>query len=220
MRLRHDLAPINARSGRCVGSYPEEPFSSLKTLVHVVHARRGPAHLGAASAAQRGLRCSPRTQRTVPLLARMTTLSVVIVPRFNRLTPLSSEPSVKPVAAKMQSPFKAAAHFRCPDRGTLRHLQPVQASRLWTRLTVGCANPVNRARHRNRTCRWCRLSTTRRGHRRGRGGRRQPRSALRRRFRSGHLQSLRAPCAARSSARGRTCRWANRAGGPARTGRR
>ena len=56
MGLRHDLAPGNSRFGprfgprfgRRVGPYPEEPFSSLKTLVHVVHARRGPAHLGAA----------------------------------------------------------------------------------------------------------------------------------------------------------------------------
>ena len=48
MRLRHDLAPTNSRFGRRVGPYPEEPFSSLKTLVHVVHARRGPAHLGPA----------------------------------------------------------------------------------------------------------------------------------------------------------------------------
>ena len=40
-------------------------------------ARPSPARPGAA---HRGLRCSPRTQRTVPLLARMTTLSVVIVP--------------------------------------------------------------------------------------------------------------------------------------------
>ena len=57
---------------------------------------------------QRGLRCSPRTQRTVPLLARMTTLSVVIVPPLRRLTPLSSEPSVTPVAAKMQSPLASS----------------------------------------------------------------------------------------------------------------
>lgn len=50
------------------------------------------------------IRCSPLIQRTVPLLARMTTLSVVILPPRRRFTPSSSEPDVTPVAAKMQSP--------------------------------------------------------------------------------------------------------------------
>lgn len=49
-------------------------------------------------------RCSPLTQRTVPELARITTLSVVIMPA-RRLTPSNSEPSVTPVAAKMASPL-------------------------------------------------------------------------------------------------------------------
>ena len=54
------------------------------------------------------LRCSPFTQRTVPELARMTTVCVVIVPPFNTLTPSSSDPSVTPVAAKMQSPLASS----------------------------------------------------------------------------------------------------------------
>jgi len=49
-------------------------------------------------------RCRPFTQRTVPVEARITTLSVVMQ-SFRRLTPSSSEPSVTPVAAKMQSPL-------------------------------------------------------------------------------------------------------------------
>ena len=61
-------------------------------------------------AAQLALRCSPRTQRTVPELARMTTLSVVILPSASRFTPSKSDPSVTPVAAKMQSPL--ASSFR------------------------------------------------------------------------------------------------------------
>ena len=39
---------------------------------------------GVLGGVQRGLRCSPLTQRTVPELARMTTLSVVIVPPLSR----------------------------------------------------------------------------------------------------------------------------------------
>ena len=49
-------------------------------------------------------RCSPLIQRTVPLEARMTTLSVVMRPPRRYFTPSSSEPEVTPVAAKMQSP--------------------------------------------------------------------------------------------------------------------
>ena len=49
-------------------------------------------------------RCSPFTQRTVPVEARMTTLSVEIM-FLRRLTPSSSEPSVTPVAAKITSPW-------------------------------------------------------------------------------------------------------------------
>ena len=39
----------------------------------------------------------------------MTTLSVVMTPDFSRLTPSSSEPSVTPVAAKMQSVSRATS---------------------------------------------------------------------------------------------------------------
>jgi hypothetical protein len=53
--------------------------------------------------------CSPLTQRTVPELARITTLSVVILPPLRRLTPRSSDPSVTPVAAKMQSPLASSS---------------------------------------------------------------------------------------------------------------
>jgi len=52
-------------------------------------------------------RCSPFTHRTVPEWARITTLSVVILVA-KRLTPSSSEPSVTPVAAKMQSPLASS----------------------------------------------------------------------------------------------------------------
>lgn len=48
-------------------------------------------------------RCSPLTQRTVPVLARITTLSVVMQ-LLRRFTPSSSDPSVTPVAAKITSP--------------------------------------------------------------------------------------------------------------------
>jgi hypothetical protein len=48
---------------------------------------------------------APFTQRTVPDDARITTLSVVITPFLRIFTPSSSEPSVTPVAAKMQSPL-------------------------------------------------------------------------------------------------------------------
>ncbi len=51
------------------------------------------------------MRCSPRIQRTVPLDARITTLSVVMRPPLRRFTPSSSDPEVTPVAAKMQSPL-------------------------------------------------------------------------------------------------------------------
>ncbi len=55
------------------------------------------------------MRCSPRIHRTVPDDARITTLSVVRIVSpvglRRRFTPLSSEPSVTPVAAKMQSPL-------------------------------------------------------------------------------------------------------------------
>jgi hypothetical protein len=43
------------------------------------------------------------TRRTVPVLARITTLSVD-THWLRRWTPYSSDPSVTPVAAKMQSP--------------------------------------------------------------------------------------------------------------------
>ena len=72
---------------------------------------RGSAVIDAACGArraQRGLRCSPLTQRTVPELARITTLSVVITPLLLVFTPASSEPSVTPVAAKMQSPLASS----------------------------------------------------------------------------------------------------------------
>jgi hypothetical protein len=45
----------------------------------------------------------------VPVLARITTVWVVITPSFSRLTPFSSEPSVTPVAAKMQSPLASSS---------------------------------------------------------------------------------------------------------------
>ena len=54
------------------------------------------------------MRRSPFTQRTVPVLARITTLSVVIRPLFSFFTPFNSEPSVTPVAAKMQSPLASS----------------------------------------------------------------------------------------------------------------
>ena len=50
-------------------------------------------------------RCSVATRRTVPELARITIDSVVTQPPRRRLTPARREPSVTPVAAKMQSPL-------------------------------------------------------------------------------------------------------------------
>ena len=55
-------------------------------------------------------RCSPFTQRTVPVEARMTTLSVEIM-FLRRLTPSSSEPSVTPVAAKITSPWARSSRL-------------------------------------------------------------------------------------------------------------
>jgi len=69
------------------------------------HFRRGSGRLPLTS--HLGLRCSPLTQRTVPELARITTVWVVITP-LRCLTPSSSEPSVTPVAAKIASPFTSS----------------------------------------------------------------------------------------------------------------
>ncbi len=54
-------------------------------------------------------RCSLFTQRTVPLDARITTVSVVTRPSRKVLTPSSNDPSVTPVAAKMQSPLASSS---------------------------------------------------------------------------------------------------------------
>ena len=67
----------------------------------VLQEHRSAFHVGSADYRTR---CSPLTHLTVPLEARMTTLSVVILPSRRYFTPSRSEPEVTPVAAKMQSP--------------------------------------------------------------------------------------------------------------------
>src|SRR5690606_13845727 len=100
---------------------PEDRGLNAEDLLVAWFDGRQPAHLdfgvvehsspqdfyygGAAVASQAPCRCSVLTRRTVPELARMTMLSVVMHPPGRRCTPSSSEPSVTPVAAKMQSPL-------------------------------------------------------------------------------------------------------------------
>jgi hypothetical protein len=91
--LKHNDCPSNLTTA--LGSKPERQLLAPKQqkLPSAPHA----------------IRCSPRIHRTVPELARITTLSVVRivspVSLRRRFTPRSSEPSVTPVAAKMQSPL-------------------------------------------------------------------------------------------------------------------